>query len=141
MFEAGTSTVSCFDELAFLILVSKSAIGSVICIYFTSLRSHKPQAVCLMLRYLMSYTKYLLSYNLLCKSLYLFRIFVSPNFIIYLKINSFSYKKRPILPACFSYARDLTFVSQFSKAYTANTKLSKVSMRSAANLTSCISLC
>jgi len=45
------------------------------------------------------------------------------------------------LPACLSYAGDFTLVSKFSEADTANSVLTKISMRSSADLASGVFSC
>lgn len=77
---AGTSTVSCFAVFALRILVSISAIGSLMFIYMTS--------------------------------------------YMFIRVVSFV----PDLPACFSYAWDLSFVCQFTEANTADTIFSQICM-------------
>ena len=46
-----------------------------------------------------------------------------------------------LLPARFSYARDLALVSEFAEADTADAVFTKVSMRSAADLAACVLSC
>ena len=89
--EAGISTVSCFAVFALRILVSISAIGSLVIVMMCL-----PPIILLFL-----YCRCSLS-----SSTYATRASVSLN------LREWLYS----LPACFLYARNLTFVSQFTEA-------------------------